>query len=398
MTLRRFHLLILAFLVATVLAPVATSAQEASQLQITSTHYILIDAETGEVYAQRDARDQVAIASLTKVFTAVQAISMAPLDTPITTDESDLRGADSTTMGFGPGETYTLKDMIYGMLLPSGNDAAHAIARTLGGQPGDSPDEAVQRFMGLLNQRVADMGLENTHLVNPDGWGVEGHYSSAWDVAAFVSYALDYPFLVDVMGTRSYTTSNGWITVSNTNKMMNTYAPLIAGKTGFDNDAGWCLVNVAQSDGSKMIAVTLDGVAPDDWYDDNMVLLDYGFQRKAEIAASGDTFNGDIVSFTNPGASELARAGKPGANLQGDTDSKAPSQPERNARAPAADLPALSGTDAEPLHHLITPERGKWLAIVAAVALVGIRGSLRWRETAPPRSGGRPVDTVPADS
>lgn len=392
--IRRFSTVSLIAILISILWPVAATAQEVPELEITSSRYIVIDAETGDVYAQRDAHDRVAIASLTKIFTAVQAISMAPLDTPITTVDSDLRGAESTTMGFGAGETYTLEDMIYGLLLPSGNDAAYAIARTLGGQPGDTPDEAVERFMMLVNQRVRDMGLKDTKLVTPDGWGVPGHYSSAWDVAAFMRYAMEYPFLVDVMGTRSYTTSNGYLTVTNTNKMMNTYAALLAGKTGYDNEAGWCLVNVAEaSDGSRMIAVTLDGVAPDDWYDDNMVLLEYGFDRNAEIASAGERFDGDVVTYTNPAAAELARAGEASGSLQGEIARDA--VPRESAGTAPPDLSRAEDGDSGPL---LTPERGRWLAIIAAIALVGARGVLHWRDTAPRPIRRRRVDTVVVDS
>ena len=202
-----------------ILARPIAMAQEVPELQITSQRYIVMDAKTGEVYAQRDANDEVAIASLTKIFTAVQALNMAPLDTQITTKSSDLQSAEATTMGLGPGETYALRDLIYGMMLPSGNDASYAIARGLGYQDGDTDEEAVQRFMDLMNQRVQNMGLQHTHLLNPDGWGVPGHHSSAADVAAFMQYAMEYPFLIEVMGTRSYTTANGLITVTNSNKL-----------------------------------------------------------------------------------------------------------------------------------------------------------------------------------
>ena len=149
-------LVILLTLIPLGLAPV--DAQEAAELQITSERYIVVDAATGHVFAQRGANDRVAIASLTKVFTAVQALEMAPLDTPITTKDSDLRspegsyfGTSGTLMGFGVDETYTLEDMLYGMLLPSGNDAANAIARSLGARPGDTDEEAVLHFMDLLS-------------------------------------------------------------------------------------------------------------------------------------------------------------------------------------------------------------------------------------------------------
>src|SRR5665811_1863163 len=238
-------LLVSLFMIATMLPALPAIAQEVPELLVNSRRYVVIDAETGHVYAQKNAHEEVAIASLTKIFTAVQALEMATPETPITTGEFDLFGPSATTMGFGPGETYTLMDMIYGMLLPSGNDAAHAIARNLGAEPGDSPDEAVERFMALLNQRVKDMGLENTNLVTPSGWGVPGHYSSAWDVAAMMQHALQYPVIETAIGTRSYTTSNEALTVTNTNKLMNSYEPLLGGKTGYDLDSGWCLVEVA---------------------------------------------------------------------------------------------------------------------------------------------------------
>jgi len=301
----------------TVLGIQGAAAQQASQLEINSKHYIVINADSGDVFAQKGAHDQVAIASLTKVFTAVEALELAPPDTLITTNASDLMSADATTMGFGPGETYTLKDMLYGMLLPSGNDAAHAIARSLGAQPGDTDDQAVKRFMDLINQRIADMGLKDTHLVNPHGWGVPGHHSSAWDVATFMRYAMNFPTIVEIMGTSSYTTSNSLITVTQSNKMINTYAPLIGGKTGYDDDAGWCLVNLAQEDKTKMIAVTLDGVAPDDWYDDNRVLLDYGFSQQSALTQAKQAFSGDVVGYVDPAAAQISRSVRPGVNVSG---------------------------------------------------------------------------------
>lgn len=308
---------VLALLAPSLAGPSTVLGQEASQLQVNSKHYIVLNADTGDVFAQKGAHDQVAIASLTKVFTAIEALELAPLDTEITTNESDLMPADATTMGFGPGETYTLRDLLYGMLLPSGNDAAHAIARGLGAQPGDSDEQAVQRFMDLVNQRVADMGLKDTHLVNPHGWGVPGHHSSAWDVAAFMRYAMNYPTFVEIIGTMSYTTSNGLITVTQSNKMMNSYAPLIGGKTGYDDDAGWCLVNLAQEDATKMIAVTLDGIAPDDWYDDNRVLLDYGFSQQVALTQSNQPFAGDVASYIDPAAAEIGRSVEAGESVNG---------------------------------------------------------------------------------
>lgn len=373
----------------TLLGTSRASAQEADQLQITSKHYIVVNADNGDVFAQKGAHDQVAIASLTKLFTAVEALELAPLDTEITTNESDLMPADATTMGFAPGETYTLKDLLYGMLLPSGNDAAHAIARGLGAKPGDTDDQAVKRFMDLVNQRVADLGLKDTHLVNPHGWGVPGHHSSAWDVATFMRYAMNYPTLVKIIGTSSYTTSNGLITVTQSNKMINTYAPLIGGKTGYDNDAGWCLVNLAQKGDVKMIAVTLDGVAPDDWYDDNTVLLNYGFNQQATLSGSNQAFSGDVATFIDPSAAQIGRSVKAGESVSGQQVSKPHAVPSKPEVAVANDVQATS----PPLEH--DGGAGGWWIDTTVLGLVLISGlityRLRWsRGRREPRS----VDTT----
>jgi D-alanyl-D-alanine carboxypeptidase (penicillin-binding protein 5/6) len=293
----------------------STSAQDVPQLEIDSKEFLVMNADTGDVFAQQDAHKRVPIASLTKIFTAVEAIHLAPLDTEITTNESDMQPSDATVMGFSPGETFTLKDLLYGMLLPSGNDAAHAIARGLGYQKGDTDDQAVQRFMVLINQRIQDMGLKDTHLVNPHGYGVPGHYSSAWDVATFMNYAMTFPLLTQIMGTASYTTANGLITVTQGNKMLNTYSAWVAGKTGYDDTAGWCLSNLAKEGNVRMIAVTLDGIAPDDWYDDNTVLLNYAFEQQQTLTDSKKAFTGDVVSYTDPAAAEIARSARPGTDL-----------------------------------------------------------------------------------
>jgi D-alanyl-D-alanine carboxypeptidase (penicillin-binding protein 5/6) len=289
------------------------SAQDDLSDQISSRRYIVIDADTGEVFAQKDADAEAAIASLTKIFTTIEAIERAPLDTEITTDDSDLFDSSSTTMGFGPGETFSLEDLLYGMLLPSGNDAAHAIARSLGAEPGDKdPEVSVSRYVGWMNQRIQHLGLKETHLVNPHGLGVPGHHSSAHDLAVFTMYALHYPLFERIIGTSSY--DAGGYEVTNTNKLLNSYDGLIGGKTGYDDDAGWCLIEVARRDGSTMISVTLDGVAPDIWYQDNAILLDYAFEQKAARTAAGDAITNPIVGFRDPDAALIEQIATPGAS------------------------------------------------------------------------------------
>ncbi len=366
---------IVALLTLLPLAPV--SAQEATQLEINSKRYIVIDGQTGHVYAQKGAREQVPIASLTKVFTAVQALEMASPNILITTDQSDVVGAESTSMGLGPGETYTLEDLIYGMLLPSGNDAAHAIARSLGGhREGEDPEAAVARFMDMLNQRVKDMGLTDTNLITPSGWGVPGHHSSAWDVAAMMQHAMEFPLIADAISTTRYTTSNGALTITNTNKLLSSYNALIGGKTGYDDDAGWCLVEVAEQGDRQMIAVTLDGIAPDDWYDDNRVLLEYGF---AQDQGGDSSWTGDTVIWHSPAIAEIQRSASSDAAIAGGPVPAA-AEPVDAVAETARDVATGIGREALPI------------SLLSLVLILGARGALaytRW-----PLGRARPIDAA----
>ena len=294
---------------------VPVRAQVVESLQINSSRYIVLDAETGEVFAQREADQQAAMASLTKIFTAVEAIESAPLDLEIETIEDDVfNPVSSSVMGIAPGQTLTLRDLLFGLMLPSGNDAAYVIARALGAQPNDSSDEAVARFVERINQRVENMGLVNTHLVNPHGWGVPDHYTTAQDLAVFTMYALKYPFFVELISTAEYQPP-GYPVLRNNNRMLYWYPDIIGGKTGIDNDSGYCLMETAQRDGNTMVSVTLDGIPPDDWYDDNRVLLDYAFEQKVERTRSGAPITRVVLSYRDPDAAVIQDLASSGGSI-----------------------------------------------------------------------------------
>ncbi len=332
-----------AFLVMLTLALVPASggtAQELPELKVNSKHYIVIDADTGEVYAQKNAHDQVAIASLTKIFTAIEAIESAPLDSTLVTSEDDMLDSNNSLMGFDPGEHLSLEELLYGLLLPSGNDAALAIARNLGAEPGDSAEQSVQRFVDRENQRVADMGLTETHLMNPHGWGVPGHHSSAHDLAVFTMYAMQYPEFAKLISSPTYVTAAG-NTIRNNNRLLTDidYPDLLGGKTGYDWDAGWCLIEVARRNGNTMISVTLDGYHENsDWYDDNRVLLNYALDQKEQEQSSGGAIAGERLAYLDPDAARIARGASGGVALSTTVDTSLGGQPLA-AVAPPADLP-----------------------------------------------------------
>ena len=352
------------FIIAALLSPLVV-AQEVPELEITSTNYIAIDAETGEIFAQRGARERRAPASLTKVFTAIETIESAPPDVTLITSESDLVSEFASQVGFAPGESFTVEDLLYGMMLPSGNDAARALARGLGAEEGDTDDEALNRFLTRLNQRIQNMGLSDTQLLNPDGWGIPGHYTSAYDLAAFMMYALRYPRFVQAFSTGTYEMPDGSYVFRNNNRMLQTYDGIVGGKTGYDDDAGWCLINVAERDGRRVIAVTMNGVAPDDWYDDNRVLLDYALEQQALRAQTGARATGEVVRFRDPDAAVILAMASAGGSI---------GKPVSQAAAEA--VPASTESQTLPLP---TTPRGAsgagWIGAAAvATALIVVQG------------------------
>lgn len=319
-------------------------AQEVPELKINSKRYIVIDADTGEIYAQRNAHEQAAMASLTKVFTAIEAIEAGPPTLRITTSEADLVSPENSMMGFAAGETFSLEDLLYGLMLPSGNDAANAIARSLGAQAGDTSEQAVQRFMDRMNTRIKNMGLTDTNLVNPSGWGVPNHHSSAHDLAVFTMYALQYPRFVQLISTLEHETATGNYQLRNNNRLMTQYPSLLGGKTGFDYDAGWCLIEVARRNGNTMISVTMDGIHPDDWYDDNKVLLEYAFEQKEARQASNAPITGQVVTFRDPDAAVITQLATAGGSLGQSAPELAPESVVVHAPSEAAAVATLDQT------------------------------------------------------
>ncbi|HYJ12283.1 MAG TPA: hypothetical protein VEW66_01735, partial [Thermomicrobiales bacterium] len=263
-------------------------------------------------------------------------------------------------------------------------------ARSLGYQEGLTDQEAVDRFMGLLNQRVQDMGLKDTNFVTPSGWGLEGHYSSAADVATFGRLAAQYPDLMEIMGAQSYTTSNGALSMTNLNRALNDFPSVFAGKTGYDWDSGYCLINfAARDDGGTMIAVNLDGQAPGGWYDDSASLLDYGFDAREALLASNEEFDGAVASFTDPGPAVIARSVSTDASF-------AISEPaiDTSTVAEVPDIPDPALSVLEPANEdQIELGRPALLTVaLAAIGVLGLRGYLTLRGSDPKSN---PVRTDP---
>ncbi len=241
----------------TVARAVSTSAQAA----------ILMDADTGRVlYAQNETQER-SVASITKLVTALTAVELCPDPAhELVRVDPAAAGVEGSSMYLAAGEELTLEDLLYGLLLRSGNDAAVAIAIHCAG------DTAA--FAQKMNETAAALGMTHSHFENPSGLESEGHYSCAYDMALAGRAVLAHPLLAQIVATKSIT--RGSRVLENHNKLLRLYEGCIGLKTGFTKKAGRTLVSAAKRGGTTLIAVTLnDG---DDWRD-HAALLDYGFSN-----------------------------------------------------------------------------------------------------------------------
>lgn len=276
---RALRLIVLIALVATPFGfePVPLRAAEPD---IAAQSAIVIDADTGAVLYAKNPDEPWAPASLTKIAIALIALESAPLNQLLTVEQYDLVGEAS--MGLAAGDELTLETALYGLLLPSGNDAAMTIARNLGALPGDSPQESVDRFMRRTNLMLERMGLHNTHLLNPHGLDQPGHRSTARDLALVTREALQNPTFRQIIGSPIY--QDGRYALQQSNRLLGSYPGLIGGKTGITDGCGYCLMEAAERDGRTVIAVLLGSTA-EAWYQDAETLLDYGFAQLAQGSA-----------------------------------------------------------------------------------------------------------------
>ncbi|TCP69889.1 D-alanyl-D-alanine carboxypeptidase [Baia soyae] len=232
---------------------------------------ILLDQTSGRVLYAKKENDEMKIASLTKIMTALLAIEKGDLQDLVTIQPSAV-GVEGSSIYLKAGEKVPLEALVYGLMLRSGNDAATAIAQHVGG--------SLEGFVFLMNEKAQELGLEHTHFTNPHGLDEEKHYSSAKDLALLTQYALRNPTFQQIVKTELKTVEwpgEEWKrTLLNKNKLLKLYPFADGVKTGYTKQAKRTLVTSATKDGQQLIAVTLnDG---DDWKD-HMNLFDYGFQN-----------------------------------------------------------------------------------------------------------------------
>ena len=264
--------------------PVTAHAED---ITVSADSAVVINADTlGVLYGKNESKRR-AMASTTKIMTALLTLEAGDLDTPFVADSMAIR-VEGTSMGLREGDIVTRRALCIGMLLPSGNDAANAAAVNVAG--------SIPAFAELMNRRAAEIGMRDTHFVNPSGLDADGHCTTAYDMALLTAEALKNPDFRAICSQKAMTAEYGappqTRTLYNSNKLLKMYDGCIGVKTGFTDSARRCLVSAAERDGCTIIAVTLN--APDDW-NDHMKLLDYGFERVKPFNVRLDTFSAEVV-------------------------------------------------------------------------------------------------------
>ncbi len=223
----------------------------------TANQYILMDQQTGRILAGKNYNNKALIASITKIMTAVIAIESGKLDKTITVDDTILKSYGSGIY-IEVGERLTLRELLYGLMLRSGNDAALMCAKYVGG--------TVDNFVKKMNKKAHELGMINTAFVNPSGLdnSDSGNYSTAYDMALLTKYAMKYEDYRKIVSTKSYTlkTNKKTYVWKNKNKLLN-YDYVTGGKTGYTEKAKRTLVSTASRDNINLIVVTIRD--SDDW-------------------------------------------------------------------------------------------------------------------------------------
>src|SRR4051795_11619257 len=238
---------------------------------VSAEAWVIADLDTGDIVAARDPHGRHRPATIIKVRIATQALRELPIHKVVAGTQDDAN-AEGTKVGVGENGFYSINDLLHGLLMHSGNDAAHALSVQLGGM-----DTALQK----INDLAGKLGGRDTRAATPSGLDGPGMSTSAYDIGLFYRYAWQNPTFADIVATRSFDfpgRGDVGYPVENDNQLLYNYPGAMGGKTGYTDDAGQTFVGAANHDGRRLVAVLLHGtrqpIAP---WEQAAHLLDYGF-------------------------------------------------------------------------------------------------------------------------
>lgn len=273
MTVKKFTAAALVICAALSLFDIVCRADDTPQI---SAECAVVADGSGELLFEKEPDKRMLIASTTKIMTALVTLENCDIYEAVEIAPESV-GVEGSSIYLKNGEKVTVLELLYGVLLESGNDAAAALAYHVAG--------GIAEFAEMMNERAGSLGLDNTHFTNPHGLDDEGHYSSAADLAIIMAEAIKNDAFRRITSTKSV--SIGGRTFSNHNKLLSSYSGVFGGKTGYTKSAGRILVTCCERDGLCLICVTIN--APDDWTD-HATLYDWAFGRfKSERVTDAGT-------------------------------------------------------------------------------------------------------------
>ncbi len=258
--------------------PVRAEEKTPNDTDFHAASAVVMEAETGRILYEKNGNEQRAMASTTKIMTLLVALEYGDFETPVTVS-ANAASQPKVHMNLKEGETFRLMDLLYAMMLVSYNDAAVAVAEAVAGD--------TESFCYLMNLKARELGAYQTHFSTPNGLDAEDHYSTAVDMALIGRAALNEETAMQIMQTRSYAihqdeVNSRSIQLGNKNPLLSSYTAAIGGKTGYTNEAGLCLVGLAERDGVQLITAVLgSGWPPHSNYRvaDTLKLFEYGFNE-----------------------------------------------------------------------------------------------------------------------
>ena len=246
-----------------------------SGLETTAEAAVLMEPNSGKILWSKQPDKELPMASVTKIMTmllsveAVEAGKVKLTDKISTSDNAWNMGGSQIYLE--PGEEMSMEEMLISIAVGSANDACVAVAEHLGGS-----EEA---FVDMMNNKAKELGLSHSHFANTNGLPIENHYTSANDMAKILREALKYPLFVKTSSIYQYDLRGGDFVLWNTNKLLKWYDGTIAGKTGWTNDAKYCLASAVERNGLRLISVVLGTQEPRSHFRESIKLFNYGFAR-----------------------------------------------------------------------------------------------------------------------
>ena len=247
---------------------IETSSKYEENISVNSRIAVAFDRASGRVIWGKNEKKKTAMASTTKIMTAIVVIENANLNDVVEVS-SKSASTGGSRLGLKKGDKISVRDLLYGLMLKSGNDTAVALAEHVGGD--------VENFAVLMNNKACSLNLENTHFVTPHGLDDPEHYTTAYELAKIADYALKNDIFKKIVGTKNYTVLiNGYPKdICNTNELLGNYSGVYGVKTGFTNNAGRCLVTAVKKENVDIITVVLQADTKKDRANDSVKIINY---------------------------------------------------------------------------------------------------------------------------